>query len=126
MGALGAAEAQRLLNDSLRDGTKTYSIALFLTDPTRNGTGTEVSGGNYTRKAITFSAPTEVGGKQVVVNASDIDFGTMTATIGTVPYWAVYDNSNNLIFFGAFTYAKNVEVGDAIEIPAGEIKCILS
>lgn len=55
MSALSNVHASTLLNTSLRSGT--YYLALFLTDPTASGTGTEVSGGGYARKIINFSAP---------------------------------------------------------------------
>lgn len=54
MSALSNVHASTLLNTSLRSGT--YYLALFLTDPTASGTGTEVSGGGYARKIINFSA----------------------------------------------------------------------
>mgnify|MGYP003099933118 CR=1 FL=1 len=47
MSALSNVHASTLLNTSLRSGT--YYLALFLTDPTASGTGTEVSGGGYAR-----------------------------------------------------------------------------
>lgn len=54
MSALSNVHASTLLNASLRSGT--YYLALFLTDPTASGTGTEVSGGGYARKIINFGA----------------------------------------------------------------------
>lgn len=50
MSALSNVHATSLLNTSLRSGT--YYLALFLTDPTASGNGTEVSGGGYARKII--------------------------------------------------------------------------
>ena len=73
MGALSNVHATSLLNTSLRSGT--YYLALFLTDPTASGTGTEVSGGGYARKIIAFGTPTLVSGKEQVVNADSVDFG---------------------------------------------------
>ena len=55
MSALSNVHATSLLNTSLRSGT--YYLALFLTDPTASGNGTEVSGGGYARKIITFGTP---------------------------------------------------------------------
>lgn len=126
MAALAATEAARLLTNCLKDGTKTYTIGLFLTNPTINGTGTEVSGGSYARKAIAFGAISEVLGKQSVSNSSAIDFGVMTTNIGEVGYWAIFDNSDNMKYFGAFATPKTFTAGDAIEIGAGDIACILS
>ena len=55
MAALSNVHAASILNTSLRSGT--YYLALFLTDPTASGTGTEASGGGYARKVISFDAP---------------------------------------------------------------------
>ena len=89
MSALSNVHASTLLNTSLRSGT--YYLALFLTDPTASGTGTEVSGGGYARKIINFSAPSLVSGKEQVSNSAPVDFGTLTADLGTVAYWGIYD-----------------------------------
>lgn len=87
MSALSNVHASTLLNTSLRSGT--YYLALFLTDPTASGTGTEVSGGGYARKIINFSAPSLVSGKEQVSNSAPVDFGTLTADLGTVAYWGI-------------------------------------
>ena len=71
MSALSNVHASTLLNTSLRSGT--YYLALFLTDPTASGTGTEVSGGGYARKIINFSAPSLVSGKEQVSNSAPVD-----------------------------------------------------
>lgn len=126
MGALSNVHATSLLNTSLRSGT--YYLALFLTDPTASGTGTEVSGGGYARKIIAFGTPTLVSGKEQVVNADSVDFGTMSADLGAVAFWGIYDaqSGGNLLWYGSFTRSKNVLNGDAITVSAGAIVCTLS
>ena len=108
MSALSNVHATSLLNTSLRSGT--YYLALFLTDPTASGNGTEVSGGGYARKIITFGTPSLVSGKEQVTNSAAVDFGTMTADLGTVAYWGIYDaqSSGNLLWYGSFSRSKNV------------------
>ena len=119
MSALSNVHASTLLNTSLRSGT--YYLALFLTDPTASGTGTEGSGGGYARKIINFSAPSLVSGKEQVSNSAPVDFGTLTADLGTVAYWGIYDalTAGNLLWYGSFTRSKNVLNGDAITVSAG-------
>jgi hypothetical protein len=126
MPALSSYEANVLLNASLR--TDANYLALFTTNPTWQGTGTEASGGGYARKAITFNAATEVSNARQVINSADIDFGTMSANIGTITHWGIYDaaSGGNLLWYGVFTLSKAVETGDAVEIKAGEIKISLS
>ena len=115
-----------ILNTSLRSGT--YYLALFLTDPTASGTGTEASGGGYARKVISFDAPSLVAGKQQVKNTDAVDYGVITADIGTVSYWGIFDSQTggNLLWFGSFARGKNVLNGDAITGNAGAIVCNIS
>ena len=119
MSALSNVHASTLLNTSLRSGT--YYLALFLTDPTASGTG-------YARKIINFSAPSLVSGKEQVSNSAPVDFGTLTADLGTVAYWGIYDalTAGNLLWYGSFTRSKNVLNGDAITVSAGAIVCTLA
>lgn len=126
MAALSNVHAASLLNTSLRSGT--YYLALFLTDPTAAATGTEASGGGYARKVITFDAPSLVSGRQQVTNTAEVDYGVITADIGTVSYWGIFDSQSggNLLWFGSFARGKNVLNGDAITVEAGAITCNLS
>ena len=88
----------------------------------------EVSGGGYARKIINFSAPSLVSGKEQVSNSAPVDFGTLTADLGTVAYWGIYDalTAGNLLWYGSFTRSKNVLNGDAITVSAGAIVCTLA
>ena len=126
MAALSNVHAASILNTSLRSGT--YYLALFLTDPTASGTGTEASGGGYARKVISFDAPSLVAGKQQVKNTDEVDYGVITADIGTVSYWGILDwqTCGNLLWFGSFARGKNVLNGDAITVNAGAIVCNIS
>lgn len=126
MAALSNVHAASILNTSLRSGT--YYLALFLTDPTASGTGTEASGGGYARKVISFDAPSLVAGKQQVKNTDEVDYGVITADIGTVSYWGIFDSQTggNLLWFGSFARGKNVLNGDAITVNAGAIVCNIS
>ena len=126
MAALSNVHAASILNTSLRSGT--YYLALFLTDPTASGTGTEASGGGYARKVISFDAPSLVAGKQQVKNTDAVDYGVITADIGTVSYWGIFDSQTggNLLWFGSFARGKNVLNGDATTVNAGAIVCNIS
>ena len=119
MAALSNTEAAALLNASLRSGA--VYLALFLTDPTAAGTGTEASGGGYARKAVSFSAPAPAVGRQQVENSAAVEFPAFTADIGTVAYWGVYDapSGGNLKWFAPFDRSKVIEADDNISIKAG-------
>ena len=86
MPALSNYHAATLLNASLRSGT--YYLGLFLSEPGAANTGVEVTGGGYSRKQITFTAPTLVSGKEQVSNNADIDYGAVTADLGTIAYYS--------------------------------------
>ena len=126
MAALSYTHAASILNTSLRSAT--IYLALFLTDPTAGATGTEVSGGGYARKQVVFGTPSLVSGKEQVSNTSLVDFGTMTADVGTVGYWGIMDSATggNLLWYGTFTRSKTVTTGDAITVPVGNITCNIS
>lgn len=95
-------------------------LALFETDPTDAGTGTEVDGtGNgYERKAITFDAPTTPG---VFTNSADILYQDMPAT--TVTHWAIYDASTggNLLYHDAWSSSQTYPAGEAALVSAGSL-----
>lgn len=86
------------------------------------GTVTEVSGGSYVRKAVTFAASS--GGS--TSNSADVQFDTATASWGTITHAGVYDNSNNLLFVGALTNSKTVGSGDTFQISSGSLSISLN
>jgi hypothetical protein len=102
----------------------TVYVALFTTDPTDAGTGTEVSGGAYVRKAVTFGAAT--GGS--ASNSADVTFDVATASWGTVTHLAIFDaaTAGNMLFHGAFTQSKAIASNDQFKIPAGNLTITLN
>lgn len=121
MAALSYTAAATAINSLLRNGT--VYLALFLSDPGPDATGTEVNGGAYTRKPITFGSPSITGGKQTTANSGAVSFPVATNSWGDVAYWAVYSASSggNMIAYGAFSRSKSVDVNDTVTIPAGEL-----
>lgn len=124
MGNIGAVHGRALLDYSLN--TTTYKLALYTTDPTKDNSGTEASGGNYARQTISFGAATEVSGKQQVANDADVDFGEQTLDLGEITHWAVYTAAGEFLYFGAFAVPKRVYLGDSVLIKTGEIVIQLS
>lgn len=125
MAALSFTHAGNILQSSLR--TSTVYLALFMTSPTQGATGNEATGGGYARKPITFGAPVQSGGKMQVSNSAAVDFGTMSADLGTIAHWAIYDalTGGTMLWFGSFTASKDIYSGDAINVPIGNIVCTL-
>ena len=68
-----------LINAVLRNTSytspATVYVALFTSDPTDAGTGTELSGNGYARTAVTFGSPSN----GVTTNSADVTFPTATA-----------------------------------------------
>ncbi len=111
-----------LKNTAFSQPTDLY-VALYTTAPSDAGGGTEVSGGGYSRKTVTFSAAS--GGQ--ASNSADVDFGTATADWGTVEAVAILDASSggNFLFLGMLNQAKPVGNGDGCKFLATKLICAL-
>ena len=103
-------------NTALTSPTTVYA-ALFTTATTDAGGGTEVSGGGYARQASTFGAPSS----GTITNSADIDFGTASASWGTITHSAIYDalTVGNMLVHGALTASKTVNNGDGFKFAIG-------
>jgi len=100
----------------------TLYVALFTTDNTDSGGGTEVSGGAYARQTVTFTTS-----GATTSNDSDIEFPTATANYGTVIAVAVMDalTGGNQLAYAGLTTDKTIETGDVFRIPAGDLDITL-
>jgi hypothetical protein len=115
------------LNQFFRSATQptpsAVFLALYLSNPTDADTGTEVSGGGYTRQQISFGEVTQVGGKGQISNANKIEFPTATSAWGAVAYFAVRDaaNGGNMMAWGPLSQTKDVAIGDQLVMAVGEM-----
>lgn len=101
----------------------TVYLALFTSDPTDAGTGTEVSGGGYARQTIAFSASS--GG--ATSNSAKVTFPVATASWGTITHIGLYDASTagNMLWHGALSTSKAVATDDTFEIGATKLSVSL-
>lgn len=101
----------------------TVYLALFTTDPTDAGTGTEVSGGSYARQAISWNTPAS----GAVTNSADVTFPQATADYGTVSHIGIYDASGagNLLYHGALSASKSITTNDTFIVEAGDLSISL-
>lgn len=101
-----------LRNTSYTSPTTVY-VGLFTSDPTDAGSGTEVSGGSYVRKAMAFSSPSN----GATSNSSAVEFDQATASWGTVTHFGLFDasSSGNLLLHGALTTSKTIDDGDVFK-----------
>ena len=93
-----------------------YYLGLFTVTPGETGGGTEVSGGAYARRQVTFGTPS--GGS--MKNSAAIEFPTATAAWGTAVAWGLFDaaSSGNLVWYGSITEPKELLKGDIYRINA--------
>jgi len=117
----------RVLQWALTTGSPTrptaWWVALFTTDPTDAGTGTEVSGGSYSRTAVTFTVSGDTA-----TNSGAVEFPEATGTWGTITHIGVFDaaTSGNLVVHAALTASKAIASGDILRFPAGDIDVTLA
>jgi hypothetical protein len=117
-----------LINGTLRATTftapTTIYVGLFTSDPTDAGTGSEVSGGSYARKSITFAAPNN----GVTESNADVTFDTATASWGTISFVALYDalTGGNLLYHTALDIPKVIDTNDIFKINSGGLTVTLS
>lgn len=132
MGSFGDYLENKLLDHVF--GATTYTppaivyMGLFTSTPSDSGGGTEVTGNNYVRLAITnnttnFSSASS-GSK---TNATDFTFGMATGSWGTITSVAFFDavSSGNLIGWGAVSANKTVSSGDTVNFAASQITITL-
>lgn len=99
-----------------------WYLGLFTAAPGEAGGGTEVSGGGYVRKAVTFS----VSGN-LATNSAAVEFDVATADWGTITDIAVFDASTggNQIAYATLTTSKTIATGDVLRVPAGDLDITL-
>ncbi len=91
-------------------------VALFTSDPTDAGSGTEVSGNGYARQVATFSSASSGS----TSNSSAIEFTASGGSFGTVSHFGIFDalTSGNLLYHGALTASKTIADTDTLKISA--------
>lgn len=84
-----------------------------------DASGTELSGNNYTRKAITFAS---AASGSISSNAA-VEFNAATASWGTISHWGIWDaaTGGNLLYHGAFTTSKAIGSGDILKVASGSL-----
>jgi hypothetical protein len=104
-------------------GTTSYTmpddvyLALYTTTPTDSTSGTEVTGGSYARKLITFGASSS----GAATNNTNVDFTLMPTCV--VTGIAVCDalTSGNILVYGGLAASKSLSSGDTLRISSGDL-----
>jgi len=112
-----------LLTNSAATRPTAWHIALFTSDPTDAGTGTEVSGTSYARQSVTFTVSGDTAS-----NSATVTFPAAGSNWGTISHVGVYDasSSGNLLFHGAVTTPKAIDTGDTFQITGGNLDITLA
>lgn len=96
----------------------TIYLGLYTAAPSDAG-GTELSGSAYVRRSIAFSAASSGS----AANSAIVEFPQASGSWGTVTHFGIFDalTTGNLLFHGAFTASKTIEIGDIFRVNAGDI-----
>ncbi len=100
----------------------TLYLALYTAAPGETGGGTECTGTDYARTAVTFT----VSGNEAT-NSAAVEFATAGNNWGTITHVGVFDalTAGNLMAYGTLTASKTVETGDVFRVPAGDLDITL-
>lgn len=101
----------------------TVRVALFKTQPTIAGGGTECAYTGYSR-VTTSAASWNAAASGAQDNAAEFSFGAKTAgTDETVGWWATFDaaSAGNMLEFGSLAASKTITNGDTPKIAAGDL-----
>jgi hypothetical protein len=129
MSAISNYLENALINATLRNTTytspATVYAGLFTSDPTDAGSGTEVSGGSYARKAITFATPSNGA---TTNSAAACEFDQATGSWGTITHFGIFDDlsGGNLLYYGALTDSKTILSGDVFKFPTSSVTVTLA
>jgi len=118
----------KFLEITLKGGTAynvaTPYLALFSTDPTDAGSGTECSWTNYARQAMTFGAVSN----GTVSSSGTITFPAVVGATLTITHIGIYDasSSGNLLYHTPLDLAKTLSVDDVMSVASAGISVTLS
>lgn len=127
MSAFSTALSQKIINSSLRGESFAlpagHFLALFSSDPLDDNTNTagEITGGWYARQPTgAWAAPTT----NVTSNSNQIQFAAVTGSPVSVSHWGIYDaiTGGALLYRGALTTPKVLNVGDVLVVGAGQLQ----
>lgn len=84
------------------------------------GTVTEVTGGSYVRRLVTFGAPSN----GATSNSAEIVFPVATGNWNQIVSFGIYDalTNGNLLYYGTLTTAKTISVDDQFRFAVGALQ----
>ena len=118
----------KFLDTTLKGGTAynvtTPYLALFTSDPTDAGSGTECSWTNYARQSMAFGTISNGS----VASTGEITFPAVVGSSVTVTHIGVYDaaTSGNLLYHTALDVSKTLAATDTMSVAAGGVSVTLA
>ena len=100
-------------------------LALFTSDP--NAGGSEVSGGSYVRKVVSWTGVAAGTNEHTDTNNTGISFTTATADWGTITHAATFDavSAGNMLEIFQLTNTKEILSGDVFKVNSTELDSAL-
>lgn len=109
-----------------------FYVALFTSATDDASGGTEVSGNNYARVAMSPASGTwdaSAGGNGTTANTATVTFPTSSGSWGTVSHWALYDasTSGNRWIHGALSAPVSVGASNiTVSFAAGQLQVVFA
>lgn len=132
MGALSTYAQGKICDQMLRGNTWTTPaslyLALFTSDPTVAGTGSETTYSGYARQSCGASPFTAIDGTGTTQNNNTIVFPAVGSGSVTIGWWALYDAATvgNMLLFGPLSASKTLNATDVPSFPANALKVTFS
>jgi len=123
MSALSDYLENEILDHILGTGAYTMPTTVYVGLSTASfnddNSGTELTGNNYAREAVTFGA----AASGTASNNAAVEFNAATGSWGSVSHFGIFDalTSGNLLIHGAFTSSKTIASGDILKIAVGDL-----
>ncbi len=118
----------KFLDTTLKGGSAyrvaTPYLALFTSDPTDAGNGTECSWTNYVRQTMAFGTISNGS----VASTGEITFPAVVGSTVTVTHICVFDasSSGNLLYHTALDVSKALAATDTMSVAAGGVSVTLA
>ena len=111
---------QSSLNGNTYTGSATVYVALYSSAPGESGSGTELSGSNYSRQLTTFTVNT---GNGVATNTGNVVFGNASGDWATAVAYGIVDASSagNILYSGNLAPTLALKAGYNLTFPTGNI-----
>lgn len=111
---------QWLMTDETVTRPTAWYVALYSAAPSDAGGGTELSGSGYARQSVDF-------GTAGTTSQADVTFTASGGNWANATHMGIFDaaTSGNLLWHKALPVAKQIDDGDSIVFPAGDIDLAL-